>query len=100
MRGKLLRVVAGLAGCVCVAGSAVAATPLVIHNPRRDGLTGRPFSGPDPSVIATHRGLWRYFLVCTSDNARDAFPIWISGDLVAVPGPASAPWCDKRLRSG
>jgi beta-xylosidase len=75
-------VLAVLAGCACLAASASAATPLVIHNPQRDGLTGRPLSCPDPSVVAARRGRWRYFLVCTSDNARNTFPIWMSEDLV------------------
>jgi GH43 family beta-xylosidase len=51
-------------------------------NPMRNGLTGRPLSCPDPSVIEVHRGKWNYFLFCTSDNGRDAFPIWMSEDLV------------------
>ena len=29
-----------------------------------------------------HRGKWNYFLFCTSDNGRNAFPIWMSEDLV------------------
>jgi GH43 family beta-xylosidase len=33
-------------------------------------------------VVAARRGRWRYFLVCTSDNARNTFPIWMSEDLV------------------
>jgi GH43 family beta-xylosidase len=51
-------------------------------NPMRNGLTGKPLSCPDPSVIKVHRGKWNYFLFCTSDNARNAFPIWMSEDLV------------------
>jgi GH43 family beta-xylosidase len=51
-------------------------------NPMRNGLTGKPLSCPDPSVINAHRGKWNYFLFCTSDNGRDAFPIWMSEDLV------------------
>lgn len=69
-------------GCACLAGPAAASNPLAIHNPQRNGLTGRPLSCPDPSVVSAARGHWRYFLVCTSDNARDAFPIWMSEDLV------------------
>jgi arabinan endo-1,5-alpha-L-arabinosidase len=42
----------------------------------------KPLSCPDPSVIKVHRGKWNYFLFCTSDNARNAFPIWMSSDLV------------------
>jgi arabinan endo-1,5-alpha-L-arabinosidase len=51
-------------------------------NPMRDGLTGKPLSCPDPSVVKAHRGQWNYFLLCTSDNGRNAFPIWMSEDLV------------------
>jgi GH43 family beta-xylosidase len=63
----------------------VAAQPqpaLHVANPIRNGLTGKPLSCPDPSVAKVHRGKWNYFLFCTSDNARDAFPIWMSEDLV------------------
>jgi arabinan endo-1,5-alpha-L-arabinosidase len=51
-------------------------------NPMRNGLTGKPLSCPDPSVTKVHRGQWNYFLFCTSDNGRNAFPIWMSEDLV------------------
>ncbi len=51
-------------------------------NPMRNGLTGKPLSCPDPSVTKVHRGKWNYFLFCTSDNGRNAFPIWMSEDLV------------------
>jgi len=63
------------------AAPAAATTGFSIHNPQRDGLTGRPLSCPDPSVVGAVRGDWRYFLVCTSDNAGNAFPIWMSEDL-------------------
>lgn len=82
IRRGLGAALAALVGCACLAASAPAATPSVIHNPQRDALTGRPLSCPDPSVIAADRGRWRYFLVCTSDNARNAFPIWMSEDLM------------------
>ncbi|MGI8903291.1 MAG: family 43 glycosylhydrolase [Solirubrobacteraceae bacterium] len=49
-------------------------------NPLKDS-TGAPISCPDPNVTLQHRGAWRYYLVCTSDNAGDAFPIWVSNDL-------------------
>lgn len=52
------------------------------HNPLSDPSTGRPLSCPDPSVTHQVRGPSRYLLFCTSDNARDAFPIWRSKDLV------------------
>ncbi|MGI8715749.1 MAG: glycoside hydrolase family 43 protein [Solirubrobacteraceae bacterium] len=58
------------------------AAQLQYSNPMRDGRTGKPLSCPDPSVIKASRGRWNYFLFCTSDNARNAFPIWMSADLV------------------
>jgi beta-xylosidase len=71
---------------VLVAALAIAARPaagqLAFHNPLRDAKTGRPISCPDPSVDVTPHVRSRFVLVCTSDNARDAFPIWTSSDLV------------------
>lgn len=58
------------------------AAQLPYSNPMRNGVTGKPLSCPDPSVIQARRGKWDYFLFCTSDNARNAFPIWMSSDLV------------------
>lgn len=81
-RRALLVVLASLLVVGWSAPAAFSANALQIHNPQRDGLTGRPLSCPDPSVISAHRGHWRYFLFCTSDNGRDAFPIWMSEDLV------------------
>lgn len=52
------------------------------HNPIRDGLTGAPLSCPDPTAIRYKQGPWNYYLVCTSDTALNAFPIWKSIDLV------------------
>ncbi|MBV9816891.1 MAG: family 43 glycosylhydrolase [Solirubrobacterales bacterium] len=57
-----------------------AARPFV--NPMRDGLSGSPLSCPDPSVTRRRDGRWFYVLVCTSDNNRNAFPIYRSEDLV------------------
>src|ERR1700722_6758220 len=54
----------------------------VFHNPIRDGLTGAPLSCPDPSALKHKQGPWNYFLICTSDTALNAFPIWKSIDLV------------------
>jgi beta-xylosidase len=78
--------VAGLAA-LCIGhdpgGARAQTAPSVGYaNPMRDGLTGQPLSCPDPSVIKVHRGKWNYFLFCTSDNARNALPIWMSEDLV------------------
>ena len=67
----------GLAGI-----STAHATTLRYTNPIRDTTTGKPLSCPDPSVIRYRQGKWRYFLYCTSDNARNAFPIWRSTDLI------------------
>ena len=80
-RCLLLSLLATVVGCCLGAGFSAAAT-LTFTNPLRDGLTGAPLSCPDPSVIGADRGQWRYFLFCTSDNARNAFPIWKSEDLV------------------
>ena len=52
------------------------------HNPIRDGLTGAPLSCPDPSAIKHRQGPWNYFLICTSDTALNAFPIWKSIDMI------------------
>lgn len=52
------------------------------HNPIRDGLTGAPLSCPDPTTVKYKQGPWNYVLVCTSDTAVNAFPIWKSIDLV------------------
>jgi arabinan endo-1,5-alpha-L-arabinosidase len=71
-----------VAGCLSGGVSAASAAPLKFSNPIRNGLTGKPLSCPDPSVIGADRGKWRYFLFCTSNNARNAFPIWMSEDLV------------------
>ena len=54
----------------------------LFHNPIRDGLTGAPLSCPDPTAIRDKHGPWNYVLVCTSDTALNAFPIWKSIDLV------------------
>jgi GH43 family beta-xylosidase len=83
-RGRLLVVVGLLALANAVQpGAQAAQKPTVGYaNPMRNGLTGKPLSCPDPSVIKAHRGKWNYFLFCTSDNALDAFPIWMSEDLV------------------
>jgi len=75
-------VTTALAGALTPGAGAAAAAPLKFSNPIRNGLTGRPLSCPDPSVIGADRGKWRYFLFCTSNNARNAFPIWMSEDLV------------------
>lgn len=64
------------------APNAGAQTSIGYTNPMKNGLTGQPLSCPDPSVIRHQQGKWRYFLFCTSDNARNAFPIWESEDLV------------------
>src|SRR5258706_15023768 len=63
------------------AALASASSALSFRNPLR-GPAGHPLSCPDPSVIDVPRGRFRYFMVCTSDTAENAFPIWKSEDLV------------------
>lgn len=67
---------------VLASPAATRAATVLIRNPQRDGLTGVPLSCPDPSVVGAVRGKWRYFLFCTSDANKNAFPIWMSEDLV------------------
>ena len=76
--------VLALVALALVAVRAPAADAAALHysNPMRDAQTGKPLSCPDPSVIRIHRWKWNYFLFCTSDNARNAFPMWKSTDLV------------------
>jgi arabinan endo-1,5-alpha-L-arabinosidase len=62
-------------------GGTAGASTLAFRNPLRDAR-GRAISCPDPSVAVAPSGHWRYVLVCTSDYARNAFPIWVSQDLV------------------
>jgi beta-xylosidase len=52
------------------------------HNPLHEITTGKPLSCPDPSVVSAEREGYRYFVVCTSDHARNAIPIRGSDDLV------------------
>jgi beta-xylosidase len=88
-RPARLLALAALAALVTVGGLALGRSParaaqpsLTYTNPIRNGLTGAPLSCPDPSVIRVPQGAWNYFLFCTSDNGRNAFPIWMSEDLV------------------
>jgi len=43
---------------------------------------GRPITCPDPSMIDSPHGGYRYFLICTSDYDSNSFPIRKSNDLV------------------
>jgi GH43 family beta-xylosidase len=52
----------------------------LVHNPITDPKSGKPLSCPDPSVIRQPHRVYTYFMVCTSDFARNAFPIWASKD--------------------
>lgn len=52
----------------------------LVHNPLNDPTTGKPLSCPDPSVIRLPHRAYTYFMVCTSDFAKRAFPIWGSRD--------------------
>lgn len=51
------------------------------ENPLRDGA-GNPLTCPDPMVIDSPHGGYRYFLICTSDHDYNSFPIRKSNDLV------------------
>jgi arabinan endo-1,5-alpha-L-arabinosidase len=92
-----------------------AAHPLRFTNPLVDQKTHQPMSCPDPDVVAAHRGRWRYFMVCTSALAPNAFPIYKSSDLVhwfpngfvfprgrepgwALPSPKGAFWAPEIYR--
>jgi GH43 family beta-xylosidase len=57
-----------------------AAMPSLVHNPLTDPKTGRPLSCPDPSVIREPHRQYSLYMVCTSDFARNAYPIWGSND--------------------
>jgi beta-xylosidase len=58
-----------------------AVTPsALVHNPLRNPKTGKPLSCPDPSVLREPHRQYTYYMVCTSDFARNALPIWGSND--------------------
>jgi GH43 family beta-xylosidase len=59
---------------------AVSSSSRLVHNPLDNPKTGKPLSCPDPSVIREPDRQYRYFMVCTSDFAKRAFPIWGSND--------------------
>ena len=82
--GVLLASVACLLAAVLVLlatpAASHAAAPSLVHNPLSDPKTHKPLSCPDPSVIRQpHRG-YAMYMVCTSDFAGNAFPIWGSND--------------------
>ena len=52
----------------------------LVHNPLNNPKTGKPLSCPDPSVIREPHRQYTYFMVCTSDFAKNVFPIWGSHD--------------------
>ena len=80
--GSLLAAVL-IAGAGAARGaSGTVAAPLRFANPLRQAGGGKPLSCPDPTVSGAAAGRYRYVLVCTSDNARNAFPIYLSVDLV------------------
>ena len=72
-------VAAGLA-CLGAPAAGAAATPMLVHNPLTDPKTGNPLSCPDPSVIREPHRQYSLYMVCTSDFARNAFPIWGSNN--------------------
>jgi beta-xylosidase len=65
-----------------LARSAPTIKPLRYINPLIDQQTHQPMTCPDPDVASAHRGRWRYFMVCTSALAPNAFPMYKSSDLV------------------
>jgi beta-xylosidase len=89
---RRISVAAAIVLLLTLAGAVPAwAGALRYANPLRDPATGRALSCPDPSVLDTAAasggggggiGGWRYYLVCTSSIAPDAFPIRRSRDLV------------------
>ncbi|MDQ6776352.1 MAG: family 43 glycosylhydrolase [Actinomycetota bacterium] len=62
--------------------AAASAWTLSYHDPLRDPQTGMPLSCPDPSVSTAPTTPVSYALVCTSGFKPDAFPIYVSRDLV------------------
>jgi GH43 family beta-xylosidase len=58
------------------------ASSRLVHNPLKNPKTGKPLSCPDPSVIREPHRQYSYFMVCTSDFGKDAFPIWGSNDAI------------------
>jgi GH43 family beta-xylosidase len=70
-----------LAMLICLQASAASAS-LRYRNPLRDPGTGRPLSCPDPHVIDLRKGVFRYFMVCTTDHDADAITVRRSRDLV------------------
>jgi arabinan endo-1,5-alpha-L-arabinosidase len=74
--------VAALAILVLAPAAAASASSLSYHDPLRDPKTGLPLSCPDPSVTSAPAPSTGYDLVCTSGFNRDAFPIYVSQDLV------------------
>jgi GH43 family beta-xylosidase len=57
-----------------------AGIPSLVHNPLTNPKTGRPLSCPDPSVIREPHRQYSMYMACTSDFARNAFPIWGSNN--------------------
>jgi beta-xylosidase len=62
--------------------AAASAWALSYQNPLRNPKTGRPLSCPDPSVTYQPTATISYALVCTSGFDANAFPIYVSRDLV------------------
>jgi beta-xylosidase len=70
------------AAAILLAGwlALTAMTGIARAQPIREGR--HLLSCPDPSVVGTHVGRYRYYLVCTSDFTADAFPIRGSNNLI------------------
>ena len=74
-------VLAALAILALVPATASAGS-LSYHDPLRNPKTGMPLSCPDPSVTYAPAPSTGYDLVCTSGFGSNAFPIYVSQDLV------------------
>jgi GH43 family beta-xylosidase len=66
--------------CLGAPGAVAAPAPALVHNPLTNPKTDKPLSCPDPTVIREPHRQYSMYMVCTSDFARDAFPIWGSNN--------------------
>jgi arabinan endo-1,5-alpha-L-arabinosidase len=75
-------VVLALALFVLAPAAIASAWSLSYNDPLRNPQTGKPLSCPDPSVTYRPTPTVSYALVCTSGFDSNAFPIYLSNDLV------------------
>jgi beta-xylosidase len=107
-RRRWLPIIAAIGWVLPTLPAAAAANlRLSYTNPLVNASTGAPILCPDPGAVEQRQGQWRYFLVCTSSDARDAFPIWKSKDLVhwtadgfVFPYGAQPSWATHTAGSG